>query len=211
MLKKLLKQYLGDDEKVTQFMNDMKSNKIYLSREENIDTRYSKLQNDLNTKTSEHQQALELIEQLKSTNEGNETLQGQIAQYQTKIKELETKNKEIARDNAIKIALLSNKAKAEDIDYLMYKLSKDEEALKFDDNGELTNVNELIDNMKVNYSSHFEVGAKKKVDVQPLPKGDENKETVTKEQFEKMGYQEKNKLFHENRELYDKFIKGEDE
>lgn len=209
MLKKLLKQYLGEDEKVTQFMNDMKSNKIYLSREENIDTRYSKLQNDLNTKTSEHQKALDLIEELKATNEGNETLQGQIAQYKAKIQELEAKNKEIARDNAIKIALLSNKAKAEDIDYLMYKLSKDEETLKFDENGELTNMAELIDSMKVNYSNHFEVGAKKKVDVQKLPKDDGNDETVTKEQFDKMGYQEKNKLFHENKELFDKLSKGE--
>ena len=43
MLKNLLKKYLNDDAKVDEFLNDMKSNKIYLSNEENIDRRYSKI------------------------------------------------------------------------------------------------------------------------------------------------------------------------
>lgn len=46
MLQELLKEYLGEDVKVTEFLNKMKEKKIYTSNEENIDTRYSKLKGD---------------------------------------------------------------------------------------------------------------------------------------------------------------------
>lgn len=210
MLKELLKKYLVDDAKVTEFMQEMKANKVYLSNQENIDTRYAKLQNELTAKTQEHQQSLDLIEQLKATNQGNEMLQQKISEYEKTVNDLKATNLKQAKENALKIALLSNKAKAEDIDYLMFKLSKDEEAIKVDDKGEITNIKELLDGMKTNYPSHFETGAKKKVDVQKLPddKGNGDR-TVTKEQFDKMGYQAKNKLFQENKELFEELSKGE--
>lgn len=209
MLKELLKKHLVDDAKVAQFLEEMKASNVYLSREENIDTRYAKLQKEMSAKNAEHQQALELIEQLKATNQGNEALQQKVSQYEATIADLQAKNKEMARDSAIKMALLNSKAKADDIDYLMFKLSKDEEALKVNEEGEITNLNELVEGMKTSYPSHFELGAKKKVDVQSLPSENTKTNAITKEQFDKMGYQAKNKLFHENKELYDELSKGE--
>ena len=40
MLEDLLKEYLADDSKVSEFMEKMKASKIFTTKEENIDTRY---------------------------------------------------------------------------------------------------------------------------------------------------------------------------
>ena len=202
MLEELLKKYLADDEKVTQFLKDMKASKIYLSSEENVDKRYKKLQSEFTAKEAEHQQALDLIEQLKSDNAGNEALQGKITEYESTIANLQAQNKQLAKENALKVALLSNKAKAEDIDYLMFKLSKDEDAVKLDDNGEITNIQELIDGMKTTYPSHFESGAKKKVDVNKLPADDGKGKTMTKEEFLKKPYAERAQFAQDNPEAF---------
>lgn len=204
----LLKKYLGED-KVAQFLADMTTNKLYLTKEENINKRYSKLKSDLTAKEAEHQQALDLIEQLKAS--GSQEMQTKIADYEATITKLKNQNKELAKENALKVALLSNKAKADDIDYLLFKLSKDENAVKVNENGEITNVKEIIESMKTSYPSHFDGSVKKKVEVQKLPGDDDDKDTITKEQFDKMGYQEKNKLFKENKDLYDKLSGKGDE
>lgn len=209
MLKELLKTYLLEDDKVSQFMNDMKAKKIFTASEENLDKRYSKLKSEMESKTQEHQEALNLIEQLKQTNAGNEMLQSKITEYETTISSLKAKNQELARENSLKVALLSSKAKSDDIDYLMFKLAQDENALKVNENGEVTNVEEVINSLKTNYPSHFEVGAKKKVDVSKLEQNTEKKETISKEQFDKMGYNQKVELYNTNKELYDQLKKGE--
>lgn len=209
MLKELLKTYLLEDDKVSQFMNDMKAKKIFTASEENLDKRYSKLKSEMESKTQEHQEALNLIEQLKQTNAGNEALQTKITEYETTISSLKAKNQELARENSLKVALLSSKAKSDDIDYLMFKLSQDENALKVNENGEVTNVEEAINSLKTNYPSHFEVGAKKKVDVHKLDQDTEKKDTISKEQFDKMGYNQKVELYNTNKELYDQLKKGE--
>ena len=41
----------------------------------------------------------------------------------------------------------------------------------------------------------------------PAGKADEGSKTVTKEQFDNMGYAERNELFKKNRELYDELSK----
>ena len=210
MLKELLKTYGLDDEKTASFMNDMKAKKIFTASEENLDRRYSKLQADFTTKSQEHQQALDLIEQMKQEAQGNANLQAQITAYETKVAELEAQNKEIAKENAIKMALLASKAKSDDIDYLMFKLSRAEEALKLDENGEITNLNELVENMQKTYPSHFEKGAKKMVKTHELPTVDEPTPSVTKEQFNKMSYRKQVELFNENPDLYNQLSSKEE-
>lgn len=209
MLKELLKTYGLDDERTTQFMNDMKAKKIFTASEENLDRRYSKLQADFTTKSQEHQQALDLIEQLKQDASLNAEVQAKVTAYEAKIAELEAKTKEQARDNAIKMALLASKAKNDDIDYLMYKLSKDESALKYDEKGEITNLNDLVENMQRTYPSHFEKGAKKVVKTHELPIDEQDKPTVTKEQFNKMPYRKQVELFNENPDLYNELTNKE--
>lgn len=209
MLKELLKTYGLDDEKVASFLGEMKAKKIFTASEENLDRRYSKLQADFTAKSQEHQQALELIEQLKGDASLNAEVQAKLSTYEAKIAELENQNKEIAKENAIKMALLASKAKNDDIDYLMFKLSRDESALKVDENGEITNLNELVENMQKAYPTHFEKGAKKIVQTHELPTNDEQKPSISKEQFNKMSYRKQVELFNENPDLYNELTAKE--
>lgn len=207
MLKNLLKKYLNDDAKVDEFLNDMKSNKIYLSNEENIDRRYSKLQNDYTTKEQELKDALEKIGTFEQSNANVVKIQQQLADAQGEIAKLQGVNKQLTQENALKVALLSNKAKSEDIDYLLFKLSKDENAIKYDDDGNITNVNEVLDGLKKNYPSHFENGSSKKVDVNELPNEDGKGKGITKEEFLKKPYGERVKFAQENPEAFEELSK----
>ena len=143
MLEKLLKEYLADDSKVSEFLEKMKESKIFLSKEENIDTRYTKMKGEYEAEKAEYAKALKLIETLKAQTQGQDALQTQITNYEQEISDLKANNEQLTRENNLKVALLSGKAKAEDIDYLLFKLSKDENAVKYGENGEVSNVNEI--------------------------------------------------------------------
>lgn len=200
--KDLLKKYVTEDEKVNEFLTAMKENKIFLASEENLDTRYSKLKEQSEAKDAEHQEALNLIEELKQANVGSEELQTKIAEYEETINTLKAEKVELAKDNALKMMLLSNKAKANDIDYLMFKAKNGEMDIKFDKDGNLTNAEELVEGMKKIYPNNFEASAKKKVDVNILPDDEGDKETITKEQFAKMNYMQRVELLNNDPDVY---------
>lgn len=148
----------------------MKANKIYTSAQENIDTRYQKLNDNYTAKETELQNALAQLTQLQQANQGNVDLQNQLAIKDQEIATLRAQNLEVARDNNIKMALLTNGAKADDIDYLLFKL-KDE--FKCDDNGKITNADDIMKSAKETYQNNFE-STKKVVQVKDLPGGDPN-------------------------------------
>lgn len=200
--KDLLKKYVTEDEKVNEILTAMKENKIFLASEENLDTRYSKLKEQSEAKDAEHQEALNLIEELKQANVGSEELQTKIAEYEETINTLKAEKVELAKDNALKMMLLSNKAKANDIDYLMFKAKNGEMDIKFDKDGNLTNAEELAEGMKKIYPNNFEASAKKKVDVNILPDDEGDKETITKEQFAKMNYMQRVELLNNDPDVY---------
>ena len=70
-----------------------------------------KLTADLTAKTKEHDEALALIEELKTKNAGNEELQKSIADYDAKLAKLAEENEQLRIDKALEIAFLENKAK----------------------------------------------------------------------------------------------------
>lgn len=211
MLQDLLKEYLNDDAKVTEFLDKMKTNKIYLSKEENMDTRYPKLKGDYEALLSKDKESQALIEELKKNNGTNEQLQSKIKEYETKITDLEKQNQDLAIDNQIKFALLEKGAKANDIDYLMYRIKQGDELL-LDKEGNVKGLNTLVEEVAKTYSDNFEDKTKKKVDVKDLDKGNDDgkKNAVTKEAFDKMGYRDRLKLYQDNKELYDQLSKGEE-
>ena len=158
------------------------------------------LTNQLGLATKEKDEANKLIGELKKSNQGNEELQNKIGTYETQLNELKAENEQLKLDNAIKVELLSAKAKGDDLDYLMFKIKQNNEKLSLGENGELKGFD--VEEIKTTYPSNFEVETKKVVDVNNLPKIENSDNTITKEQFEKMGYQEKNKLFNEKPEVY---------
>lgn len=160
--------------------------------------KYTSLETDLNGKTSELEKANGLIEELKKTTGKDEESQQKITAYETEIANLKQENENLKTENALKFALLS--AGAVDVDYLVYK-AKEKGEIKLGDDGKIKGEDDLISGLKTQHLAMFEAGTQKKIEEHKLP--DDNGEAkVTKEQFAKMGYQQKLKMFNENPDLY---------
>ncbi|MBQ5929958.1 MAG: phage scaffolding protein [Clostridia bacterium] len=131
-----------------------------------------KLTADFNAKDAEHKEALALIEKLKGENAGNEKLQASVKDYETKVAALTKENEQLKIDKAVEIALLENKAKASDIDYLMFKIKAEHKDLALDENGKVKGIDDIISGAKTSYAGNFETVAKKTYEPNKLPKGE---------------------------------------
>lgn len=206
-LAEILKSQGLTDEQITTIEGEMKQNKIFTSAEENIDIRFGKLQTDFNAKTKEHADALATIQQLQSAAAGNADTVQQINDANAKIAQLEAENAEIKAENAAKMALLNGKAKAEDIDYLIYTYKQQNGGkLELDENGELKGFD--VEALKTAKPNNFEAEGVRKVDVHKLNEGEGENKGVTKAQFDKMSYKERTELYESDRETYDKLSKN---
>jgi hypothetical protein len=201
-LQEILKAKGLTDEQIKEVIGEMKQNKIFTASEENLDVRYGKLKTDHDALVTKDTESQKLIAELQKATKGQEAVQGKIAEYEATIAK---QNEELAKtkvESAVKIALLGAGAKASDIDYLIFRLSSDSEwKAELDDNGNVKGIDDKIKGMKTQFPSQFEAGSQKKIEEHKLP-DDHNEPKVTKEEFAKMGYQQRNKLFNENPELY---------
>lgn len=161
--------------------------------------KYASLEAEHATNVTKLTEANNLIEQLKKAAKGDENLQGQITTYQTKVQELEKELAKTKLESAVKVELLA--AKALDVDYLAYKL-KEKGELSLDENGKIKNWEDKLAALKTQHPTMFAADGKKKVDPNDLPGGDGRELTVTREQFLKMGYNDRLKLKQENEQLY---------
>lgn len=168
-LEEMLKEKGINDDQIKEILEGMKANKMYLTSEENADIRLKKLNEDFTSKDGELVKANELIKQLQEGNKGNEDLQKKISTYEAEIAKMKEEEKEKDLNNALKFALLSKNAKADDIDYLIFKIKEDKELLeklKVDEKGNLENFD--IEEFKKTQKTHFEEKAETLVDVKEL-------------------------------------------
>lgn len=168
--------------------------------------KYDALQALLDGKTAELDTANGLIADLKKGTKGNEELQGKITNYEGQIQQLQAQLQETKIKSAIKVALLSEKAL--DVDYLSFKLEskmkEDGKKLELDDADNIKGWKDLISELKTQFPTQFEnEGNRKFLDGSLPPTG--GSETVTLEQFRKMGVAERSKLKAENEELYNQY------
>lgn len=170
--------------------------------------KHEALQELVNSKETELKSANDLIAQLKKDTKGNEELQGKITAYEGQVADLQKELAETKLKSAIKVALLS--ANANDVDYLTFKLNESlkekGETLELDENDNIKNWDSRLEGLKTAFPTMFETAGDGNGGYQPmgnkgLPKGDPNK-TVTKEQFNAMGYEQRLKLKQENEQLY---------
>ena len=192
------------DEQIVKISADMKSNKIYLASEENLDVRYNKLKLESEQNAQELAKSQALITELQKGNKGNEELQSKIKGYEDEIANLKKQNEEQKLESALDRVLIE--ANVQDVDYVKFKIKEKGALLKLDDKGNLSGTKELIDDLKVQLPNQFTKNAQKINEIK-LPQNDHNK-GVTKEQFNKMSYQERLKLFNENKEAYDELTKS---
>lgn len=197
-LQEILKSQGLTDEQVTKVVGEMKQNKIFIADEENLGIRYKKLKDDHDALTKQHSEAAALIEELKKGSKGNETLQAKITAYETQVADLQAALEKTKIESAVKVALLS--AKALDVDYLTFKL-KEKGELKLDEQGNIKGIDDMLAGLKTQYPTQFESSAQKKIEERKLPDGD-NSQKISQEDFNKMGYQDRLKVFNDNPELY---------
>lgn len=167
--------------------------------------KYESLEADLNSKNAELLSANALIEEMKKATNGNEELQGKIASYETTIADLQAQLQKTQLENELKVALLE--AKAMDIDYLTYKMRESNQELRLDENGKIGGLEDMISSLKTQFPNQFEKSSQKIIQENKLNQEENSSNGITKEEFSKMGYNERNKLFQEDRQLYDELVK----
>lgn len=200
-LQELLKEKGVSDDAIKEIISGMKENKIFTAGEENLDIRYGKLKADYENLTTQHSESTKLIEQLKAGTKDSEKLQGQIDAYETQISQLQEQLKKAQIESEIKVALLS--ANASDIDYMAFKL-KEKEELELGDDGHIKGIDDKIAGLKTQFPNQFESKKNNNIDPNLLPNLNNDDKGITKEQFDKMGYQSRLKLKQEQPEVYNK-------
>lgn len=200
-LNEILKAKNIDEEVIKSILEDMKTNKIYTSSEENLDIRYGKLKNQHETASQQLKEANDLIATLKQSTEGQEDLQKKVADYETQIAALQAQLEETQIDADVHVELLSAGVKPDDIDYVMFKL-KAKGKLERGEDGKIKDMDDKIAALKTQLPAQFTGESKKNILENKLPNEHENGDAITKESILKKPYAERMKIFNENPEAY---------
>ena len=185
-----LKEILGEElykqvsEKITSFnaLDENKEKQIKIGNlgtgeyvgKGKYDADIANIQALLDGKTTELDTANNLISDLKKSNKGNEDLQGKITNYESQVVSLQEELQKTKIEGAIKVALLE--AKANDIDYMTFKL-KEKGELELDENGKIKGLEEKLSGLKTQFPNQFEGTSGKKVDEKRLPDSDDERKT----------------------------------
>lgn len=201
----LQKIFNATDEQITAFSDEMKASKIFTASEENMDIRHGKLKTQHESTVKQLEEAQALIETLKKSTKGQEDAQQKITAYEQREKELLAELEQTKLDSAIKVELLA--AKAMDVDYLTFKLREKGE-LALDEQGKIKNWDDKLAGLKTQFPTQFAAEGKKNIIENKLPDVEPGGRTVTKEDFNRMGYNSRVALKQENPELYNQMMKG---
>jgi hypothetical protein len=196
------------DDIIQAVQDDMKTNNIFTSGEENIDIRYGKLKTQHDAVVKERDEANALIETLQKSNKGNEGLQQQVNEYKTNMEKLQAELVKAKINAAASVGLLSAGCKPEDIDYIMFRLQSDGE-LELDEHDNIKGWEDKVAGAKTRFPAHFTSTGGKTYEEHRLPDDKQDpSDSITKEQFNKMGYNSRVELKKNNPEQYSQLMKG---
>lgn len=201
----LLKQNGLSDEAITKISAEMKSNKIYLASEENLDVRYNKLKLEAETNAQELAKSQALITELQKGNKGNEELQEKIKNYEAENKKLKEDFQKQKINSALDRVLME--ANVNDIDYIKFKIQEKGEELKLDENDKIVNIKDTLDALKTQFPNQFKASDTKINEIK-LPNPNDDNKSLTKDEILKKSYQERVKLFNENPDAYNEAMKN---
>lgn len=171
--------------------------------------KYTTLDAENQTNASKLTEANNLIAQLQKAAKGDETLQGQVTAYQTKVQELETELVQTKIDAAIKVGLLAESAV--DVDYLTYKLKEKGEKLELDEQGNIKGWAAKVAALKTQLPGQFTTKGKGGFEgFRPMDKSGQQQQQqgMTKAELLKKPYAEQLKFYNENPEGYNEIMKG---
>ena len=190
-ISEILKAQGLDDKTVQAVLDAMKTNKIFTASEENLDIRYGKLKTQHEGTAQQLTEAQALIEQMKQATKGQEGLQSKVAEYETKIAQMQKELEETKLDAALKFELQANKAI--DPDYMIFKL-KEKGDLALDENGKIKGWDDKLAGLKTQFPAQFEANGKKKLIENKLPNDphEHDDEPTSLEEALKMAYSNNN-------------------
>ena len=173
--------------------------------------KYDALNELLKGKETELSAANDLIAGFKKSEKGNEELQGKITAYETQVAQLQQQLTKTTIESECKVALLAAGVQPDDIDYVMFKLQANGE-LELDENSKVKGLDGKIDTLKVQLPKHFDAGDGGNGGFKPyenggLPKGGQE-QSVTREQFANMSFEERMNLKKTNEALYKQYAKN---
>ena len=200
-MREILKNNGLDDSKIEAILNEMKEAKIYTSKNENIDERYSKLKAQKTDLEAQLKDRDNQLKDLSKSNKDNEELLKQIEQLQLSNKQTqsdyESKISKMEFDFALDKSLSSVKAK----DNKLLRALLDMDNIKYQE-GKLEGLEKQIESIKSTHGYLFEEEKITSTGSVGNFGRSAGKVGITKEQFDKMSYQERNNLYKENKDLY---------
>ena len=200
-LNEILKAKGINDAVITEIQEAMKANKIFTSAEENIDIRYGKLKTQHEAVVKERDEGKALIETLQKSNKDNEGIQKQVADYQTRIEQLQAELQKTKIDSAINVGLLAAGVKPEDVDYVTFKLQSKGD-IELDDQGNIKGWDDKVAALKTQFPANFASASGKQYEEHKLHDGDDHGDTITRESLLKKPYAERMRIYNENPEAY---------
>ena len=204
-INEILKARGLDENAISGVLDDLKANKLFFSSEENMDIRYGKLKTQHDGLNQQLTEANALIETLKKSTRGQEDAQQKITAYEQQVQTLQA---ELEKTKVLSEAKFQLKdAGALDVDYLLFKLQEKGE-LALGEDGKLKDWDDKLAGLKTQMPTQFETkgaGAKKIIE-NKLPESD-NSNSVSREAFSKMCYNDRLKLYKENPEAYAELTK----
>lgn len=90
-----------------------------------MDIRYGKLKTDHDALAVKDAESQKLIEELQKATKGQDAVQAKITEYEATIARQQEELQQAKTEAALKVGLLSDGAKATDIDYQIFKLNHD--------------------------------------------------------------------------------------
>lgn len=136
------------------------------------------------------------IKAFKKWKESQKTLEQKQAEKEAEFQNTLSKKEELEKENEV----LKAGVKIDDVDYVIFKVSKVEGDFKEN----LQNF--LEENPKYLKQENSEINNNQNTDIN-LGGNHENKTQITKNEFNKMSYPARLKLYNENKALYDQLVK----
>ena len=189
------------DDIIKAVQDDMKTNKIFTASEENLDIRYKKLKDEHDTIVKERDEGKSLIETLQKSNKGNEDLQKQVTEYQSKMEQLQAELQQTKIDSAINVGLLAAGVKPDDVDYVTFKLKAKGE-IELDEQGNIKGWDDTIAGLKTQVPANFASAGGKKYEEHKLPDEQGGGDNITRDYLLKKPYAERMRIYNENPEAY---------
>ena len=197
----VLKKCGVEEDKANEIVKAMNEAKIYTTNLENVDVRYNKLQEQKKQLEEASKTYQKQLEKLTKNDADVEALNKLVEQLQLSNKELETNHKQEMDRLQFNFALDSALTNAKSKNNKALRALLDVDSIKYQE-GKFEGLQEQIEALQKDASYLFDLNTAPSNTGGIGNFGRGGKASITKEDFNKMSYNDRVKLYNENPEMY---------